>query len=65
MKRTTPNPEELTEQVAAAPAPPPPDIVIDGGVTYPPPEFVINIFSIDLTPALSVVNATAVALSDV
>ena len=55
--------EVLSEQVAAAPVPPPPEIVIKGVVVYPAPALVINIFSIDVTFALEVVNATAVALS--
>ena len=38
-------------------------IVITGATVYPAPAFVNNIFSTDLTPALSVVKATAVALS--
>ena len=63
MKRRTPFPEVLTEQVAAAPVPPPPENVIDGGVAYPRPAFVIRIFSIEVTFALVVVNATALALS--
>ena len=63
MKRITPFPDVFTEQVAAAPVPPPPDMVIEGGVTYPPPAFVIKILSIEVILALVVVNATAVALS--
>ena len=63
MKRITPFPDVFTEQVAAAPVPPPPDMVIEGGVTYPPPAFVIRIFSIEVIFALVVVNATADALS--
>ena len=51
----------LIEQVAAAPVPPPPEIVIVGTSVYPNPEFVIKIFSTDVTIALEVVNATAVA----
>ena len=51
----------LIEQVAAAPVPPPPVMVIVGVSVYPNPAFVINIFSIDDTFALDVVNATAVA----
>ena len=53
----------LIEQVAAAPVPPPPEIVIIGGLVYCAPAFVNNIFSIDVTFALVVVIATAVALS--
>ena len=51
----------LIEQVAAAPVPPPPEIVIVGVSVYPNPVLVNNIFSIDVTFALDVVNATAVA----
>ena len=53
----------MIEQVAAAPVPPPPVIVIIGATVYPAPAFVSNIFSIEVTFALEVVNATAVALS--
>ena len=60
---TTPFDAVLIEQVAAAPVPPPPEIVIIGGDVYCAPALVINIFSIDVTFALVVVNATAVALS--
>ena len=51
----------LMEQVAAAPVPPPPVIVIVGTSVYPNPAFVIKIFSTDVTFALVVVIATAVA----
>ena len=51
----------LIEQVAAAPVPPPPVNVIVGASVYPKPALVINIFSTDVTFALEVVNATAVA----
>ena len=51
----------MIEQVAAAPIPPPPEMVIVGGTVYPNPAFVINIFSTDVTFAMEVVNATAVA----
>ena len=51
----------LIEQVAAPPLPPPPVIVIVGTSVYPNPALVINIFSIEVTFALDVVNATAVA----
>jgi hypothetical protein len=47
------------EQVAAAPEPPPPENVIDGAIVYPAPAFVSMIDSIEYTPALDVVIATA------
>ena len=58
---TIPLDDVLIEQVAAAPLPPPPEIVIVGASVYPKPVCVSNIFSTDLIPALSVVNATAFA----
>jgi hypothetical protein len=51
----------LIEQVAATPVPPPPVNVIVGASVYPNPALVINIFSTEVTFALEVVNATAVA----
>ena len=60
---TTPAEEVLIEQVAAAPEPPPPVIVIVGVTVYPAPALVNNILSIEVTFAIDVVNATAVALS--
>ena len=59
---TTPFDVVLIEQVAAAPVPPPPVIVIVGVSVYPNPALVNNIFSTEVTFALDVVNATAVAL---
>ena len=58
----TPLDDVLIEQVAAAPVPPPPVNVIVGASVYPKPALVINIFSTDVTFALEVVNATAVAV---
>ena len=58
---TIPLLEVLIEQVAAAPLPPPPVMVIVGASVYPKPVCVINIFSTDFIPALSVVIATAFA----
>ena len=51
----------MIEQVAATPVPPPPENEIVGASVYPNPALVINIFSTDVTFALDVVNATAVA----
>ena len=49
--------------VAAAPTPPPPEIVTNGACVYPAPAFVRTILSIENSPALVVVIATAVALT--